>query len=572
VFMGCVSFAWIQPQLHVARDLKHVICGGRTDFIVGQQAATGIVVSLSVNDSQSDDDVEPLTWKASKDLAWDKSKNANQRVKTFAEFQREVAISLPDFNERMACSDSDVSNAAVWAVLQHALQDDTVQTCAGFDDAFCTLAGDIVRIACPDRCGCTHPRAGTYLLRGCPMQKCALESGFQDGLLTAIADPLPSVLSQRPEWRAYWHAFTLHYQALDQMSRASFPAVVANSSMVQDTAQRFIEHGCGALKQIEDRAAGTSKFFCAMDPVRRPLSAFCPRSCECDMQNEIPHSFCPLKLDEAPCPSVEVYNVTALSCDHEFPPDSGPNGWYSCVRSGYNSRNLYTRVDSADIVWTIRFETTENWDWGATFLGQHVGSGFENKWVLHGGQSGKVGSWYFWAPADDASVPRAPADTTSVSRGAAWVPRTAANTDVDCATEGMAIHAHSPLQAVDGMCVDSDRLLKPCNGGPTQNWQWEVKMGRTMIKNTWMGMCLTSTRAPNSTTGLTTKPCSGWSNQSWYYQGYYQGLLQLRSADQGSRCLERVERVLRTRSGERVVQAAHARMCASENLRQHWIF
>jgi len=293
------------------------------------------------------------------------------------------------------------------------------------------------------------------------------------------------------------------------------------------------------------------------------LSAFCPGSCSCGNQGGAADLFCPLpREDGTRCGKAVVTNASVLSCGHPFPREHDPNGVYTCVKSGYNSKNLYTRKDDAGITWSIRFETREHLDWGAFFLGQNVGSGSMAKWVLQSQQLGEVGSPHYFLVEGEHRVLTV---GTSVPRSTAWVPRTAANTDLDCAGNGMVTPEYGPLE-VDylclsyGFCEGSDSRtisMFACNDDPCQNWRWEG----TMLKPILAGdKCLTS--AGDDKTVVITPCGESWPNQSWYSSAS-----QIKTA-YNDKCLELYWRISWWGRNE----AIRVRKCEAGNVKQQWYF
>jgi len=219
--------------------------------------------------------------------------------------------------------------------------------------------------------------------------------------------------------------------------------------------QTFRQWGCEAVALLRSTAVDSeiktriTHFFCSEgESPLRPLSQFCPGACNCSTGM----SLCPTpqEPEKVACGAIKVDNVSLLSaagCGQILPPGFDASGSYACYPNNYNGKHLYKRTDDAGVIWEIKWETESNLDWGAFFLGQHIGLSGKPKWTLtthaelpsenernQHRKYHKSSARYFLYTIDESNE-----SAVIPPQEREWIPRNAYNTDFDCAAVGMNI-------------------------------------------------------------------------------------------------------------------------------------
>merc|ERR1712008_340701 len=152
----------------------------------------------------------------------------------------------------------------------------------------------IIRVACPQHCGCTQPLTGAYLMDGCSFNVC-VEAWKWEAARARLgtADPQPAVLLQAsPAWHQYWHGFEI------TMTTGSFERnrLRLGAKQANQIASAFRSSGCGALALFANLEPSFSEFLCSETlKVRRHLRAFCPEACRCGESAKENSRFCPTR-------------------------------------------------------------------------------------------------------------------------------------------------------------------------------------------------------------------------------------------------------------------------------------
>jgi len=514
--MAVISVNMVMPEWSSANDLQKILCGNRTDFVVGEQFSTGIAVAFSADSGSG---VDPLSWDVAKNIAAGRQQDTwHIQANSVATFQETVGLPLDWYTSHGSCSDfNSTKHKPFLSALRHAAANQSLASCQDLQQQMCSLPANIFRIACPVHCGCNQPRFGIYVTQGCPRKDCTTSRSYVEALASLrVTDPSPFALAVSPAWRGYWDTFESDLQQNRERNILSYSKV-----QIRHVRSLFNRSGCGGLAELlkaepaASRRVSIHDFFCSGQITsRRPVSPFCPETCKCQQQQTTQNLFCNTrKPQSSPCPGITVQNATALGCEFALPHASSPNGLYGCTSNGYNMRHLYSRTDAAGVNWTIRFETEANLDWGASFLGKLEGMGGLPKWTLQSTLPGtQLRHSTFHSYLVDSTAIRT--DSQKISKKAAWRPRSVVNTNLDCAAPGMFIgREFGQLSTGTGLCLMEELSLDPCNNQTRLFFYFDNK---TIKHDARPGKCLT---VDIEKWFAEWQNCNGKPIQSWYFSG-----------------------------------------------------
>ncbi|CAE7343470.1 unnamed protein product [Symbiodinium necroappetens] len=134
----------------------------------------------------------------------------------------------------------------------------------------------LVRMLCPQTCGCISPASGLYADNGC-RQQCQQEDLFQTGLNSTECEDLQSNDPRRESWNRWWNGF-YDYNLVEW----------GTANLMMQFADQGAEGNCSFVGSM-DWIVSTA----CMHNQRRPASMFCPQTCGCTAPNPSPELWCP---------------------------------------------------------------------------------------------------------------------------------------------------------------------------------------------------------------------------------------------------------------------------------------
>ena len=134
----------------------------------------------------------------------------------------------------------------------------------------------LVRMLCPQTCGCMSPASGLYADNGC-RQLCQQEGLFQIGLNSTECEDLQSNDPRRESWNRWWNGF-YDYNLVEW----------GTANLMMQFADQGSEGNCSFVGSM-DWIVSTA----CMHNQRRPASMFCPQTCGCTAPNPSPELWCP---------------------------------------------------------------------------------------------------------------------------------------------------------------------------------------------------------------------------------------------------------------------------------------
>jgi len=137
---------------------------------------------------------------------------------------------------------------------------------------YCTGMAFMVRIVCPETCGCSMPRSGLWRdgpERGCPRAECQSSPKYRLALAQLpCEDPDPATLRNSTSWNAFWEQWSMYSIEILPSKREYYSSVKA----------LFLSDGCGGLAEADPQDA---KVLCHGTTVVASIADFCPVACEC---------------------------------------------------------------------------------------------------------------------------------------------------------------------------------------------------------------------------------------------------------------------------------------------------
>lgn len=290
-----LHFVLMPGQQHL-KEMKHTMCGGNQDFVIGQVAVGDMLSTSTVpfGALPPDNDTEVshalMLHAAVQEAIHAESPNATRLsfyVPDRAMYRSNIVWSTHDFSTvEPDCLDMDHLHAS-WSRTLPLLQDEAElasgRSCEDFRPR-CTDPGEtLLRLRCPVTCGCASPLSGLIPqapVFGCPAA-CHSSPGYMADLRAhPCQDGTPTSLMAMSGWTSYWDQF------VPWTSMMGFPA-----DLLSRLREDFLENGCAALARADLYNDSATTMFCSPSGAVASLHAFCPEACGC---SAVPAMTCPL--------------------------------------------------------------------------------------------------------------------------------------------------------------------------------------------------------------------------------------------------------------------------------------
>ncbi|CAE7696750.1 unnamed protein product, partial [Symbiodinium sp. CCMP2456] len=278
------------PNTRQAESVREMICGGNRDFVYGSHPTIGpiFVTDTTEYDLKNAENmlpgianlVEDVVFnydpKEVKDFMWrstlSRGELAVKHLPTVTEMQ--VWLDMP---ESQASEETDFGSRSYGTFCEDRSRDfwegdwlwPTIETLTGATDCasakpFCERRDlPLVRMTCPQTCGCVDPLAGLYVDNGC-RQLCMETDAFQAALGDAVCQDLAHE-EHELAWQRWWSGFYSNERG-----------VWSEENEMMTFAREGAVGNCSFLLSQEWMA----RTFC-QHRQNRPGSLICPEACGC---------------------------------------------------------------------------------------------------------------------------------------------------------------------------------------------------------------------------------------------------------------------------------------------------
>jgi len=319
--VSIVMLQVVNPNLETMLEVEGKLCDHNIDFVLDRHNELGFVAGFTTEvpgeAGQGLNTMEAGFREIISGVQPPVVMGANYTNVAYTEkafFSNVISWSAAEWTKNIGsttCSDSDFSYTPLWIVA--ALRQQTgiknfssCKVLAGNITKCASYWTPIVRIYCPETCGCNAVYPSLFLSGpsgGCPREKCRLRRDYTNEQALATCSDLPVTVLSDPtqkEGRA-WQAF------LDQYFQVEVnESKVALAGDVLQMINALKTWGCEVLK--DSRAL--SQIFCHDTPKYSSLAPFCPKACGC---HRVHRPDCPLSCGY----SSAVYQqaVHAVPCE-----------------------------------------------------------------------------------------------------------------------------------------------------------------------------------------------------------------------------------------------------------------
>lgn len=278
------------PNTRQAERVREMICGGNRDFVYGSHPTIGpiFVTDTTEYDLKNAENMLPGIANLVEDVVFNYDPNEVKDFMWRSSLPRgEVAVKhLPtvtemqvwlDMPESQATEETDFGSRSYGTFCEDRSRDfwegdwlwPTIETLTGATDCasakpFCERRDlPLVRMTCPQTCGCVDPLAGLYVDNGC-RQLCIETDAFQAALGDAVCQDLAQE-EHELAWHRWWAGFYSNERG-----------IWSEENEMMTFAREGAVGNCSFLLSQEWMA----RTFC-QHRQNRPGSLICPEACGC---------------------------------------------------------------------------------------------------------------------------------------------------------------------------------------------------------------------------------------------------------------------------------------------------